>query len=251
MAEGKRYYWLRLHDDFFDSKRIKKLRKMAGGDTYTIIYLKMQLLAMKTEGVLKWTGLEPNVADELALDLDESPDDIKVTLAYLLSCGLVETSDDTNYFFPYAISNTGSETASTQRSRERRARQKLLQCNTTATQLQHNCNVEKEIEKEIEIRDRDKSKSKEYSSVPELNEAIVSFIDFRKKIKKPMTDRAIKLLISKLNSITSDTNEQIEIINQSILRGWAGVFPLKEGGGSNGGADKRNKHFEEVYGTVF
>lgn len=31
MAENKRYYWLKLMDDFFDSKRIKKLRKMAVG----------------------------------------------------------------------------------------------------------------------------------------------------------------------------------------------------------------------------
>ena len=59
----KRYYWLKLKDDFFSSKRIKKLRNMAGGDTYTIIYLKMQLLAMKTDGVLTWTGLEENFAE--------------------------------------------------------------------------------------------------------------------------------------------------------------------------------------------
>lgn len=82
-------------------------------------------------------------------------------------------------------------------------------------------------------KDRVGKDSKIYSSVPELNDAILSFIDFRRKMRKPMTDRAINLLISKLNSITSDTNEQIEVINQSILNGWAGVFPLK-GGGSNG-----------------
>ena len=172
MAEGKRYYWLRLHHDFFDSKRIKKLRRMAGGDTYTIIYLKMQLLAMKTDGTLTWTGLEDDFAEELALDLDESAEDIKVTLSYLLHCGLAETSDNVNFFFPYAVANTGSETASTQRSRECRARQKMLQCNTDATQLQQECNapatqpqrtcsVEKEIEKEIEkdtrVIDREKN----------------------------------------------------------------------------------------------
>lgn len=166
MAEGKRYYWLRLHHDFFDSKRIKKLRRMAGGDTYTIIYLKMQLLAMKTDGTLTWTGLEDDFAEELALDLDESADDIKVTLSYLLHCGLAETSDNVNFFFPYAVANTGSETASTQRSRECRARQKMLQCNTDATQLQQECNapatqpqrtcsVEKEIDKEIDTIDRE------------------------------------------------------------------------------------------------
>ena len=41
MANEKRYYWLKFREDFFESKRIKRLRRMAGGDTYLIIYLKM------------------------------------------------------------------------------------------------------------------------------------------------------------------------------------------------------------------
>ena len=121
-AEHKRYYWLKMKEDFFSSKRIKKLRRMAGGDTYTIIYLKMQLLALKTDGVLTWTGLEEDFASELALDLDEAAEDVRVVLMYLASCGLIETSDNVNFFLPYVIENTGSETASTQRVREFRAR---------------------------------------------------------------------------------------------------------------------------------
>ena len=151
---GKRYYWLKLKDDFFSSKRIKKLRRLAGGDTFTIIYLKMQLKALKTDGVLRWSGLEDNFADELALDLDEEPDNVRLTLQYLASCGLVETSDDISFFLPYAIENTGSETASTQRSREFRAR-KALQCNADATRVQRLCNVEKEIEIEKEKEKED------------------------------------------------------------------------------------------------
>lgn len=121
---SKRYYWLRLKDDFFASKRIKKLRRLAGGDTYTIIYLKLQLLAMKTDGIIKYTGLEEDFADELALDIDEESDNVRVTLSYLLSTGLAETSDNVSYYFPYAVENTGSEVASTKRSRECRARKK-------------------------------------------------------------------------------------------------------------------------------
>ena len=49
---AKRYYWLKLPDGFFRQKAIKKLRKIAGGDTYTIIYLKMLLVAMKQDGRL-------------------------------------------------------------------------------------------------------------------------------------------------------------------------------------------------------
>lgn len=146
---GKRYYWLKLQDGFFNSKRIKKLRKLAGGDTYTIIYLKMQLLAMKTDGYLKWTGLESDFASELALDLDEDSDNVKVTLAYLQNCGLIETSDDVYFFLPYAVENTGSESASAERVRQFRERQ-ALQCNTEVTQVKRLCNGEKEIEKEIE-----------------------------------------------------------------------------------------------------
>ena len=71
MAENKRYYWLKLMDDFFASKRIKKLRKLAGGDTYTIIYLKMQLLSLNRGGYLEYTGLEDEFYKEVALDIDE------------------------------------------------------------------------------------------------------------------------------------------------------------------------------------
>ena len=159
MAEAKRYYWLKFKEDFFDSKRIKKLRKMAGGDTYVIIYLKMQLKALKTDGVLEFTGVEQDFADELALDIDESPDDVRVVLTFLLAYGMCECSDNVHYFLPYVIENTGSETASAQRSREYREKQKLLQCNTDATQVQQLPNVEKEIEKEKEIESRDREKN--------------------------------------------------------------------------------------------
>ena len=164
MAEGKRYYWLRLKDDFFNSKRIKKLRNMAGGDTYTIIYLKMQLLAMKTDGIIRWTGLEESFADELALDLDEKPDDVSVTLLYLLQTGLAETQDNISFFFPYAVENTGSEGASAQRVREFRDRQalqcnaELLQSNACVTPVKQMCNGEKEIDIEKDT-DIEKKKS--------------------------------------------------------------------------------------------
>lgn len=150
MAEAKRYYWLKFRDDFFDSKRIKKLRKMAGGDTYVIIYLKMQLKALRTGGVLEFTGIEKEFAEELALDIDESVDDVRVVLAFLLGYGMCECSDNVHYYLPYVTENTGSETASTQRVRDFRERQKALHCNADVTEVKRICNVEKEIEIEKE-----------------------------------------------------------------------------------------------------
>ena len=151
MAAERRYFWLKLHDDFFQSKRIKKLRKIAGGDTFTIIYLKMQLKAIKTNGLLQYTGLEDSFAEELALDIDEDPDNVLITVQYLLNCGLLETSDYREYFLPYVVSNTGSEGGSAKRVREYRKRQKALQGNDAVTDAKRLGNVEIEIEKEIEI----------------------------------------------------------------------------------------------------
>ena len=150
MTESKRYYWLKFRDDFFDSKRIKKLRRMAGGDTYVIIYLKMQLKALRTGGVLEFTGIEKEFAEELSLDIDESVDDVRVVLAFLLSYGLCECSDNVHYYLPYVTENTGSETAAAQRMRDHRDRLKLTGCNNVTPALRECC-VEKEIEKEKEI----------------------------------------------------------------------------------------------------
>ena len=150
MMSDKRYFWLKLYDDFFTSKRIKKLRTIAGGDTYTIIYLKMQLKALKTDGYLYFDGVMSDFAEELALDIDEKPDDVKITINYLLSVGLLETNDGEQYKLPFLDKCIGSETASTQRSRDCRARKKeakALQCNTNATDVQRVGNAEKEIEK--------------------------------------------------------------------------------------------------------
>ena len=149
VSSGKRYFWLKLKEDFFGSKRIKKLRNMAGGDTYLIIYLKLQLKAMKTDGLIQFDHLEDNIMDELALDLDEKPDDVAATLIYLTHCGLAETSDQETFYFPYAVENVGSENSSAARVREYRKKQKALHCNTNETPVKRLCNGE--IEKEIEI----------------------------------------------------------------------------------------------------
>ncbi len=143
---GKRYFWLKLKEDFFGSKRIKKLRNMAGGDTYLIIYLKLQLKAMKTDGVISFDHLEDNIAAELALDLDENADDVAATLIYLSHCGLAESSDNESFFFPYAVENVGSETSAAERMRKMRKRNMV----TNALQDRYG-EKEIEIEKEIEL----------------------------------------------------------------------------------------------------
>ena len=161
MSEPKRYFWLKLHKDFFQRKEIKRLRKIAGGDTYTIIYLKMLLRSIMSEGKLYFDGLEEDFAAEVALDLDESEENVQITITYLLNSGLLEMRSDDEYYLPDTKNSTGCETAVAARVRRHREKQKALQCNTDVTQMKHLCNgeIEKELDKEkdieIEHRDRD------------------------------------------------------------------------------------------------
>lgn len=155
---NKRFYWLKLQANFFTEPKIKKLRRIAGGDTFTIIYLKMQLFSIKNGGVLQYEGIEATFAEELALNLDEDVDNVQVTLSYLLAQGLIEEGEENSFLLPEAAKNIGSEGNSAQRVREFRERkeQKALHCNTAVT----TCNTEKEKEKEIEIENREEKEKK-------------------------------------------------------------------------------------------
>ena len=121
MATNKRYYWIKLKEEFFTDKRIKRLRRISGGDTYTIIYLKLLLLSLKDEGKLYYDGVESDFIKELALTIDETDDDVMVTVNYLINQGLLEVVTENDEYYLTEIPNLiGSETASTRRSRKSR-----------------------------------------------------------------------------------------------------------------------------------
>jgi hypothetical protein len=67
-----------------------------------------------------------------------------------------------------------------------------------------------------------------YLETYDLQESIVSFMEFRKSIKKPMTEYAVQLMVAKLFEMTKDPAEAKKIVQQSIMNGWQGIFPLKE-----------------------
>lgn len=161
---SKRYYWLKLQKDFFTQPKIKKLRKIAGGDTYAIIYLKMQLLSLSNGGKLFFDGIEESFSEEIALTIDEDPDNVKVTVQYLLSQGLIEPCSETEFLMTETQSLICSESESAERVRASR-KNKALQCNTNVTECNNNvqkCNTDIDIDIELDNRDRvrDKTDSK-------------------------------------------------------------------------------------------
>ena len=141
----KRYYWLKLKEDFFNRKEIKKLRKLAGGDTFVIIYLKMLLISINNDGIIRFDGVENSLEDELALQLDEGADNVRMTVLYLKAQGLLEQVDvnGSEYSLPEAIQNVGSEAESTERVRRMREKKKMLAIEQNKRNELNNENIRK------------------------------------------------------------------------------------------------------------
>ncbi len=123
--DNKRYYWLKMPESFFCDIEIKKLRRIAGGDIYTIIYLKLMLLSLENKGYLYYQGIENTLVEELALVLDEEPDNVRFTLMYLKQMGLLVETSQLDIYMSQVPEMIGSETESAKRKRKQRNRERL------------------------------------------------------------------------------------------------------------------------------
>lgn len=171
MADTKKYYWLKLKEDFFKDKEIKKLRRIAGGDTYTIIYLKLMLLGLRDEGKLCFDGIEDSFAEELALELDEDADNVKMTLMFLLKVGLIQEVSESELFLTRLPECVGKETSKAELMRKKRERDKIEASNNVTPPLLPvtECYTEKEKEKEKE-EDTEKREKRKIFRAPTVEE---------------------------------------------------------------------------------
>lgn len=189
----KKFYWLKLKEDFFRQKEIKKLRRIAGGDTYTIIYLKMQLLSLRNEGVIFYEGTEDSFEEQLSLEIDEDIDNVKITLAFLFSNNLIEEISENEFLLNKVNDCIGKEGSSAQRMRKLRKKEAQETIKTshsdtlvTGSDKKVTTEIEKEIEIEIEKRDREKSTEIDSCSGGDSSFNIFKYAEQRNFILSPI-----------------------------------------------------------------
>lgn len=213
---AQRYYWLKIEKDFAKDKRVKKLKKIPGGLNFAFIYLEMLLSSVDEEGLIMYEGIEDSVAKEIALELDEDPDDVQITISYLMSVGLMTDLGDGKFLLPYVVEHLGSEGASAKRVRKFRDKQKALQCNTDVTQVKQNCNVEKRREEKENIL-------KDKESFNKSDKPTLSLKKKRAPFKKPSIEQLKEYIQSKSYSIDPE-----EFFNYYESVGWVcGKVPMK------------------------
>ena len=121
---SKKLFWIKLKKDFFDDPKILKIRSVAGGDTYTCIYLKLLLKSLDDDGVIFFDGIEPTIEAEIALKIREQEINVKAAMAIFESLGLLQKGEDDDVRLPEAVSLSGGECDSAKRVRKFRAKQK-------------------------------------------------------------------------------------------------------------------------------
>ncbi|WP_347962652.1 phage replisome organizer protein [Lactococcus formosensis] len=176
-SKTKIYFWLKLDENFFKNIIIKKARK-AGGDTMVIIYQRLMLESLSTDGILYYEGALDNLSEELSLSLDEDVEKIQMTLAFFTKYGLIQIDDNQNadMLQVHALVEQETNWARYQRVNRKKKEAKKLD---NVQPVSNQCPTEIELEKELKIDIDIENREKEPSSL--LAEFINLFINFSSK----------------------------------------------------------------------
>lgn len=151
--DSKRYFWLRLKEDFFDDDAISWLEEQANGKEYALFYLKLCLKSLKHDGFLIRTVgnvLIPYDAKKLGEITRTNEDTVLVALKLLTEIGLVEVQENGTLFLTQLQSLIGSETNAAERMRKARAKAKEIGTANNVREMFAICSPEIDIEKEKE-----------------------------------------------------------------------------------------------------
>ena len=159
----KRYYWLKLKEDFFDEDTMGWLEEQDNGKEYCLFYLKLCLKSLKSDGVLvRKVGdmLIPYDITKIAEITKTQVDIANGALNLLKQIGYIQVLDSGGLFLTQIENMTGTETDAAERQRKSRANKRVPEKSVTMSQQSHT-NVTQELqlchtEKENRVRERDK-----------------------------------------------------------------------------------------------
>jgi hypothetical protein len=258
MARGKAKNlgpWCRLYASILDNPKLERL-----SDSVFRAHIKMMAVATV------YGGMIPLDLDDVAIRLRKPLGKVRDLVQVLLSANLLERTNG-GYIIHDWVEMQFDSDVSTGRVKQFRERQKTddetemkrfkpvaATPDETAPDTEADTDTEAE-KKQPEARDARlaaeepeiptflvrKPKPKPFEP-PEWvpRDAWECFVKFRKRGKAPWTDDAADLTVRELAKLRDGGQDLAAVLNQSVQRGWTGVFPLKER--SNGSTDRANPH---------
>ena len=199
MSDNKKYYYLRLKDNFFDSDELKILESMKDGYLYSNILLKLYLRSLKNDGKLVVNERIPYNAEMLASVTGHQVGTIKQALSMFKELGLIEVLEN-GAIYMLDIQNfigKGSTEADRQRIYDRRISEERKQNKLTQSRnLEEICKkstpeIEIELEKDIEIE-------------KEIHSSAKSTTTKRKRFEKPTLSQITQYCFERNNNVNAE-----------------------------------------------
>lgn len=199
MSDNKKYYYLRLKDNFFDSDELKILESMKDGYLYSNILLKLYLRSLKNDGKLVVNERIPYNSEMLASVTGHQVGTVKQALSMFKELGLIEVLEN-GAIYMLDIQNfigKGSTEADRQRLYDRRISEERKQNKLTQSRnLEEICKkstpeIEIELEKDIEIE-------------KEIHSSAKSTTTKRKRFEKPTLSQITQYCLERNNNVNAE-----------------------------------------------
>ena len=141
MAENKKYYFLKLKEDFFDQREIVVLEGSKDGILYVNILLKLYLKSLQHNGKLLLNEMTPLSAEMIALLTRHEVGTVERAMRAFMQLGLVEVLEDNIFYMPEIQEMTGKGSSDGERKaryRRQKAEENMLLLTNKNTDIGHN-----------------------------------------------------------------------------------------------------------------
>ena len=205
--QNKRYYWLKLKNDFFEGDEINWLEEQENGAVYILFYLKLCLWSLRSDGVLmrRVGKMEIPYDTKKLAEITGTPlPAAETAMALLTSAGLVEVQENGALFMPQMEDMTGSET-------ERAAIMRKYRTPKTEKE-----NHSEDSDREIEVQS---SNHNVITMFPEPNHNVITSL--------PETDHIVDTEIEK--ELESELESETEPEKESDADTESLLYPERDG----------------------
>ena len=243
----QRYYWSKLHSDFFERDDIKIIKGMPNGCEYILFYLNLICKSINHNGKLMFKDTTPYTLDMLSIITSTNIDVVRRALELFTRLGLIQELGDGALFISETNKMLGSETEYAQKKREYRQKQASKQLSdkskTIKDIVQDNVRQEIDIEKEIEkdnplnppkVTDNNSEgvgvdwlnciSEHKYQFTPEQVTAITEWVKYKSNKNEAFTKQQIELTLKQLNNHNLAKQNIVYMIERSISMGYKAIM---------------------------
>ena len=233
--------WIKLLTGMFDDEKIKLIENIPEADMILIIWIKLLTLAGKknVNGYIFLTENIPYTDEMLATIFNRPLNTIRLALETFKKFGMISFDENEIMYITNWEKHQNIEGLEKIREQNRLRQRKFQEehkklpkpkkGNNVSITLNNATDKKRLDKKRLDKKRLDKKRLEEEIKDKDIvfKNTLTDFKEMRIEKKKSMTDKAVDLLLKKLYKLSDDEDEQIEILNQSIINGWTGIYPLK------------------------